>query len=103
MRDMKMESHQKSVKKYQDYKVFLNDYFRLKKELNNQWSLGAWASYMGLQNTSTLSRVLNGERIIGPKLFEKLVRYFEMNEEEIEHFKNLIKRSKIERIINSDL
>jgi uncharacterized protein (TIGR02147 family) len=96
MNPIKIDSRR--INEYDDYVLFLTDHFNFMKLHNPLWSLSAWAKHMGFKNTSTLSRVLKNQREIGPKLFHVLCTYFQMNEEEIRHFKILIKKNQIKKL-----
>ena len=57
--------------------------------------MGAWARTLGLKSTSSLTKVLNGEREAGPELLEKLIAYFKFNRTEENQFRNLVALSKL--------
>lgn len=57
--------------------------------------MGAWARALGLKSTSSLSKVLNGEREAGPELVEKLIQYFKFNATEQSQFRQWVTISKL--------
>ena len=77
------------------YRDFLRKYAENSKLRRPGFSLGAWAKALGLKSTSSLTKVLAGEREAGPELLEKLVRYFKFSELEEAQFRNLVTISKL--------
>ncbi len=66
-------------------------HFEDMRETHPHWSLGAWARKLGLKATASLSMVLNGQRLPGPKMTRSLVRYFGFSDQKRErYFLNLI-------------
>ena len=73
-----------------DYRAFLKAHAETKQVGNPHWNLSLWARALGLQSTSSLTKVLSGERKPGPKMVDQLVRYFKFSPEEESHFRSLI-------------
>jgi hypothetical protein len=69
---------------------FLTDFVERKRAATRNWSLGVWARDLKLTNVATLTRVVNGERNIGPALAEKFCDYFGFDAREAEYFRHLI-------------
>lgn len=84
-----------NVKNFGDYRVFLKSHFELKKEQNAQWSYGAWAKRLGLQATSSLTKIMTGDREPGPEITSKLVQFLNFDSNEKQYFCDLIRLSKI--------
>ncbi len=89
-----------NISLYQDYRLFLNDYFLYKKKTHQQWSLGIWQRQLGLQSRSTLTMIIKGQRHPSLKLVTTLCNYFKFSERESTHFKKLVELQK--RYKNSD-
>lgn len=78
-----------------DYRDFLRKHVEEKKKTSTGWSLAVWSRSLGLNSTSSLTKVLNGEREPGDKITNSLVKYFHFNHKEENYFKDLIRLSKI--------
>ena len=87
---MKREIASKTVFDYSDYRSYLSNYAKEMKAKKKTWSLGTWAKQLGLANTASLSRVLNGDRAPGDDLVGKLVSYFGFNQRHSEYFRHLV-------------
>lgn len=83
------------TEKITHYRDYLQRYAETTRRRRPGFSLGSWAKALGLKSTSSLSKVLNGEREAGAELIEKLVRYFEFTSAEEEQFRNLVVLSKL--------
>lgn len=81
--------------KFLDYRDFLRQHIEDKKKAAPQWSLAVWSRTLGLSSTSSLTKVLNGEREPGEKITHSLVSYFNFDHKEEIYFKDLVRLSKI--------
>lgn len=79
----------------QNYRDYLNRYAEITKQRRPSFSLGSWARALGLKSTSSLTKVLNGEREAGPDLVQRFVKYFKFNDIEEAQFRNLVALSKM--------
>ena len=86
-----------SVLPYADFRTFLNAYAQQMKNRQPMWSLGAWSKHLGLSTTSSLTKVLRGERNPGPKMVERFIEYFSFSPEEERHFRELVGLKKFYR------
>ena len=86
---------QLGVKNFGDYREFLKFYFEKKKAENPNWSYGMWAKRLGLQATSSLTKIVTGDRDPGPEITSKLVQFLNFNSTEEQYFSDLIRLSKI--------
>jgi uncharacterized protein (TIGR02147 family) len=80
-----------------NYRAFLKHYAESTKKKRPSWSYAAWAKAMGLKSTSSLTKIIQGDREPGPEIVEKLVRYFKFNAKEEDHFRNLVLLQKSKR------
>jgi uncharacterized protein (TIGR02147 family) len=80
---------------FTDYRSFLQAYFSDRKKNHKLWTYGVWAKKLGLKNSTSILKVLNGSREAGPEITEKLVSYFRFNEKERRYFEDLIRLSKV--------
>ncbi|MGE3975770.1 MAG: TIGR02147 family protein [Bdellovibrionales bacterium] len=80
---------------YSDYRSFLKNYAKVKKEVSPQWTLGMWAKRLDLKATTSLTMILNGQRHPGPKIVERFSEYFHFNKREKQFFSDLILLNKI--------
>ncbi|MFY7991862.1 MAG: DUF4423 domain-containing protein [Bacteriovoracaceae bacterium] len=81
--------------KFLDYRDFLRQHIEDKKKAAPQWSLAVWSRSLGLSSTSSLTKVLNGEREPGEKITHSLVSYFKFDHKEEIYFKDFVRLSKI--------
>jgi len=77
------------------YREFLLRYAESARKRKPSFSYGSWAKALGLKSTSSLTKVLNGEREAGPELVERLVKYFKFSSAEAVHFRELVSVSKL--------
>jgi len=85
---------QPHLKHFGDYRDFLNAHFDYKKIQNKQWSYGLWAKRLGLGATSSLTKIINGEREVGSKIEQSFINYFDFSIDEASYFSDLIRLSK---------
>jgi len=83
------------VKHYTDYKSFLSTYVKTKKEQNSNWTLGVWTQQLSLKSTSSISKIISGQRHPGKDITEKLVEYFKFSKADEDYFRGLIKFHKV--------
>ena len=86
---------QTEVKHYTDYRSYLLSHVQERRSNRATWSLGGWAKKLGLKSTSSISKVISGQRLPGPALTEKLVNYFEFSDSDAEYFRDLVKFHKV--------
>jgi uncharacterized protein (TIGR02147 family) len=77
-----------------DYREFLVNHAEAKQLANPHWNYSMWAKALGLQSTSSLTKVLSGDRKPGPNMVDRLVHYFKFNAEEENQFRSLVLLSK---------
>lgn len=80
--------------RYKSLRHFLADYSTTRRLGNPNWSFGVWAKKLGIANTATLTRILNGDRMPGEKLMAALIEYFEFSGKEREYFEWIALRDK---------
>ncbi|MBC75309.1 MAG: hypothetical protein CME64_04770 [Halobacteriovoraceae bacterium] len=79
---------------YTNYKAFLLSYSEDAKKRNKKWTMGVWARQLGLQDTSSITKILNGQRHPGSKLTRKLSDFFEFEHDECQYFEDLVRLQK---------
>jgi uncharacterized protein (TIGR02147 family) len=84
-----------NIQHFSDYRVFLQAYAQDMKRQKKNWSYGAWALKLGLKTTSSITKIINGEREAGPQLIEQLVHYFKFNSKQAQYFRDLVQLQKI--------
>ena len=92
-----MKVNDLSVLPFADFRAFLNAYAQEMKNRQPMWSFGAWSKHLGLSTTSSLTKVLRGERNPGPRMVEKFIEYFSFSPEEEVHFRELVSLKKLSR------
>ncbi len=83
-----------NIKNFGDYREFLRSHFEEKQKTVKTWSYGNWAKRLGLKATSSLTKIMNGEREPGPEITTKLVGYFKFDSVQANYFSDLIRLSK---------
>ena len=78
------------IYKYDDYRLFLKDYYTLRKEIDPTFSFRSFASEAGFQSSPTLKRVMEGSRNISLKGIEKFAKGLKFKPDEKTFFKNLV-------------
>lgn len=81
---------------YTDYRTFLKDYFKHRKEVQPSFSLGVWSKALGVSSTAVLVNVLNGKRNPGEMISAKFSNYFAFAPKEQQYFQDLIGLSKVQ-------
>ncbi|MNT06148.1 hypothetical protein D3C72_1408020 [compost metagenome] len=56
-----------------------------------------WAQRMGLRDTSSITKILNGAREPGELITERLVAYFDFNDKDKLYFEDMIRLKKISK------
>ena len=84
------------VRQFTHYRAFLVAYSQERKSKDPSWSYGLWARKVGLQSTSSITKVIQGERHPGPRLVERLVHYFRFNQRDAAYFKDLVNLAKLQ-------
>jgi len=85
------------VLKFSDYRTFLVAHAQKMKLRRPSWSLGTWALALNLKATSSLTKILNGERNPGSEMTSKLIKYFAFAPEEEQHFLDLVHLQKLKK------
>lgn len=85
------------VTRFGDYRAFLLAHAQEKKRSNPRWTFGAWAKRLGLKTTSSLTKVINGQRNPGPEITDKLIDYFSFSNGEANYFRDLVQLHKVKR------
>lgn len=84
-----------NIKEFIDYRAFLKSFFEMKKTQNTNFSYGMWANRLGLKATSSLTKIINGEREPGTEITSKMISFFNFDSIEEQYFNDLIRLSKI--------
>lgn len=83
------------VQTFTDYRSFLLAHAQDKKRLSRDWTYGIWARSIGLKDTSSITKIIQGQRHPGPDITKKLINYFRFNEKESLYFSDLVAFQKI--------
>jgi len=86
-----------NVKQFTDYRTFLVAYAQDKKRDSKDWSYGGWAKRLGLKTTSSITKIIKGERDPGDQVTELLVNYFKFADKEAAYFRDLVRLHKIRK------
>lgn len=86
-----------SVTYFTDYRAFLVAHAQERKAASPRWTYGSWAKRLDLRTTSSLTKVIHGQRNAGPEITEKLVQYFHFSQSEADYFRDLVQLHKVKR------
>ena len=84
-----------NVYHYTDVRHYLKDYYLYLKSKNSRFSYNAWSKALGVKDSTTILKVLRGQRNIGPELSEKFLKYFAFPAKQAEYFNDLVTLTKI--------
>lgn len=75
---------------YTDYRNFLNDYYKEKKEKNPNFSFRVFSRLCGFSSPNYLKLVIMGKRSLASTGFSKLVKGLGLKKMEARFFKHLV-------------
>lgn len=78
-----------------NYRDFLLRYAETTRLRRPGFTIGSWAKAMGLKSTSSLSKILQGEREAGPEMVDRMITYFKFSKSEADQFRKLVALSKM--------
>lgn len=84
-----------NVTHFTDYRSFLQAHIQDMKQHKRSWSFGSWANTMGLKTTSSITKIIRGQRHPGPEITRKLIHYFKFNSKNAQYFRDLVHLEKI--------
>lgn len=96
MEDTQLASYKLQVTEFADYRAFLNAYYADARMKNPRFSYGAWAKKLHTKDTSTLTKIIKGQRDPGPRLTEQFITYFKFNESEAKYFRSMVQLEKLQ-------
>lgn len=85
-----MSKNIRDIKTFTDYRAFLKIYAHEAKLINGQWTYGVWAKQLNLKDTSSLTKIINGQRHPGDEITQKLCSFFKFNSKDSSYFKDLV-------------
>lgn len=83
------------IQQFSDYRVFLQAHAQDMKKTKIAWSFGLWSKSLGLKTTSSLTKIIQGQREPGRQITDKFVRYFGFDHKQAQYFRDLIRLQKI--------
>lgn len=86
-----------NIYKFSDYRTFLLAHAQDMKQKKSQWSYGVWARELGLKSTSSITKIIQGEREPGTQIEKELTKYFQFDEKQTSYFHDLVQLQKISR------
>lgn len=84
-----------SLANHSDYRVYLRDFYQLKKQASPRWNYAVWARQLKIKSPSTLIMILNGQRHPGPALVQSLIRYLKLTGDDADQFQDLVRLQKV--------
>lgn len=85
------------VKQFTDYRAFLLAHVQDCKRRNIDWTYGVFAKKLGLKDTSSITKIMQGQREPGDAITGQLIRYFEFTPRESQYFQDLVRLQKIKK------
>jgi len=86
-----------SVFGYSDYRAYLIEHAQAMQRKNARWSYGGWAKRLGLKTTSSITKIIQGQRNPGEQLTEALVQYFAFDPNSAAHFRDLVRLQRFKK------
>ena len=83
------------VKQFTDYRSFLLAHIQDCKTRNSDWTYGTFAKQLRLKDTSSITKIVQGQRRPGDLITGQLIRYFKFTPKDGQYFKDLIRLQKI--------
>lgn len=83
------------VQSFTDYRSFLLAHVQDKRRANPSWTYGMWARSLGLKDTSSITKIIQGQRHPGAEMTEKLIKYFALSERDAQYFGDLVQFQKV--------
>ena len=87
---MNENKEQRKIFKYLDYREFLQDYYRIRKEANSSFSLRAFSDKIGFKAKDFISRVMQGEKNLSEQSIQKVASGLRLGKREPEYFAALV-------------
>lgn len=84
------------LKYFTSYRTFLIAHAQEMKRVRKSWSYGAWARSLGLQDPSSITKIIQGQRHPGDKITESLIQYFRFTDRNAQYFRDLVRLEKIQ-------
>ncbi|MEE1068219.1 MAG: TIGR02147 family protein, partial [Fibrobacteraceae bacterium] len=81
---------QRKIFEYLDYREFLQDYYRIRKEANSSFSLRAFSDKIGFKAKDFISRVMQGEKNLSEQSIQKVASGLRLGKRESEFFAALV-------------
>ncbi|OQW48575.1 MAG: hypothetical protein A4S09_04035 [Proteobacteria bacterium SG_bin7] len=94
--DSQITSFGLRVTEFADYRAFLKAYYADARVKNPRFSYGAWAKKLHTKDTSTLTKIIKGQRDPGPRLTEQFISYFKFTENEAKYFRSMVQLEKLQ-------
>lgn len=83
------------ISKFTDYRTYLIAHAQEMKKLKPDWSYGIWAKSLKLKSTSSITKIIQGQRDPGSQIENEFIKYFKFNDKQTSYFKDLIQLQKI--------
>ncbi len=75
---------------YTDFRAFLKEWYRLRKEKDPKFSYRKLAGLVGFKSAGHFSLILGGKANLSLRLLDRFVRILEMNQKETDYFQALV-------------
>ena len=85
-----LKAKQPTAYDYLDYRLFLKDLFKYKKENNKHFSYRMFARKAGFASPNYLKLVMDGQRNLTNESIAKMAKGFGLKKKETEYFENLV-------------
>ncbi|MBI4042791.1 MAG: TIGR02147 family protein [Deltaproteobacteria bacterium] len=85
------------IHNFTDYRSFLLAYADDAKKANPHWTYGIWAKRLGLKDTSSITKIVRGQRHPGPELTDQLIKNLGFDVKRAQYFRDLIHLQKVKK------
>lgn len=75
---------------YQDFRVFLKDYYQKRRQKDRKFSIRFFARRAGLRSQNYLKVVMDGQRSLTPRNIPKFIKGLNLNTNQAEYFEALV-------------
>lgn len=85
-----LNTKEKNIFEYDDYRKFLTDYYSFAKKENKKFSFRFFSRIAGFKSSNFLFLVMNGKSNISAESAARLAQAMKLNKEQSEFFRNLV-------------
>jgi uncharacterized protein (TIGR02147 family) len=85
------------IRQFTDYRAFMLAHIQDCKRRNPKWTYGMLAKQLRLKDTSSITKIIQGQRDPGETITGELIRYFAFAPKDAQYFQDLVRLQKIKK------